>query len=471
MLLRNVRFVGRVEEPVDVLLDGERIAAVDHGLPANGGAVVEGAGRWVIPGLWDKHVHLGQWASASRRIDLSHTASPDEALQRVRSALDDGAGADGRAVIGFGYRLASWEHAPAVADLDEVVGNRPVMLISGDSHNAWLSSAALARAELPARDGVLVEREWFEAFPRLARVLDLAPTREDYANVITAAHRLGVVGIVDLELEAGFRCWPERVSGLPPLRVRSGVYPEDVDSALAAGLRSGDPLGGLVTMGPLKVIVDGSLGTRTAYCCEPYAGTGSRGVLNYTEAELAGLLRRAVDGGLEVALHAIGDAAVDAVLRGIEATGARGSIEHAQLVRGADLPRMATMGLTASVQPAHLLDDRGIADDYWAGRTDRCFPLRSMLDAGLTLALGSDAPVAPLDPWLATDVAARRSADGEPPWHPEQAISRAEALAASVDGRQVAVGQPADLVLLDDDPLRVPRPSVSATFIAGARVF
>lgn len=467
MLLRGARIVGRADQPaVDLVVDGGLIRAVGVGL-RYAGEVVDADGRWVMPGLWDKHVHLGQWALARRRIDLSGTPAAAAVLDRVRAAPDDG-----RPLIGFGHRIAGWSVPPRVGDLDALTGRRPAVLISGDAHNGWLNSAALDLAGLPRRDDVVAEREWFDAFPRLAEVFGLVATDGDYADAIGDAHRLGVTGLVDLEFEPGFTRWPERHAVVPPMRVRTGVYPDDLDAALAAGLRTGDSLGGLVTMGPLKVIVDGSLGTRTAYCCTPYADDPETvGVINYESAELVELMRQAVEGGLEVTLHAIGDAALDAVLSAFETTRARGSVEHAQLARPADLPRLAALGLTASVQPAHLLDDRDIADVCWADRTERTFMLRSMLDHGVALALGSDAPVAPLDPWLAIDAAVRRCAEGDEPWHPEQRITRWEALLASVDGRRVATGELADLVLLDDDPLQAPRPRVAATFVAGERVY
>ena len=106
------------------------------------------------------------------------------------------------------------------------------------------------------------------------------------------------------------------------------------------------------------------------------------------------------------------------------------------------------------MQPAHLLDDRDLSETVWPGRGDRCFAMRWMLDDGVDLVLGSDAPVSPLDPWLAMAAAVHRSADDRDPWHGEQAITVAEALAASVDGQpMVRPGSRADLVLLDRDPL------------------
>ena len=92
---------------------------------------------------------------------------------------------------------------------------------------------------------------------------------------------------------------------------------------------------------------------------------------------------------------------------------------------------MAALGVRASVQPAHLLDDRDVTERLWPGRSERCFPLRWMLDEGVDVVLGSDAPVSPLDPWLAVAAAVHRSGDEREPWHPEQSITVREALAAS----------------------------------------
>ncbi|WP_238706038.1 amidohydrolase family protein [Serinicoccus marinus] len=141
--------------------------------------------------------------------------------------------------------------------------------------------------------------------------------------------------------------------------------------------------------------------------------------------ELTELLHRAKGAGLEAALHAIGDAAVGAVLDAFAASGAVGSVEHAQLVDPADVRRWAALPqrVVASVQPAHLLDDRSVTEQCWPDRTDRTFTLRSFLDAGIELTLGSDAPVSPLDPWQAMAAAVHRGPEDGESWHPEQEIT------------------------------------------------
>ncbi|HLS39531.1 MAG TPA: amidohydrolase family protein [Ornithinicoccus sp.] len=475
-------------EPVDVLVQGGTIALVGPDLWAPPGvAVLSAEGRWLLPGLWDQHVHLTQWALVAGRLDLSGTSGPGEVLDRVRGHLAAGWTPPATGLLtGYGYRSATWAEAPTVAALDEVTGSVPTVLISGDGHNGWLNTAALRFLGLPEREGPLLEAEWFEVYTRLGTLPGAErETERAVHDAVAAARARGVVGVVDLEWARTWEQWPRRyAAGLGPWRVRAGVYPDRLDEVVGAGLRTGQTLhgtGGLATMGPLKVITDGSLNTRTACCAEPYADAAAlehpTGVLNLTEGELTEVAARAAGAGLELALHAIGDRAVATVLDVFAATGARGSVEHAQLVRREDLARWAALPVRASVQPAHLLDDRTVAERCWPGRTDRAFVVRGLLEAGIEVVLGSDAPVSPLDPWLAVATAVHRGEPDEPAWHPEESLTPRQALAASVDGRRVAPGEPGDLVLLDEDPLapgepaeqarRLRRTPVAATVVAG----
>jgi predicted amidohydrolase YtcJ len=371
-----------------------------------------------------------------------------------------------------------WERQGTTADLDPVSGVTPVVLIAGDGHHAWLNGAAQAALGLTLRDDVVREAEWFAAYERLAALIaEDASAPSAYRTTMERAAALGVVGLVDFEFGGDVGAWRQRwPAGADLLRVRTAVYADTLEDVIAEGLRTGDPLldgEDRLTMGPLKIISDGSLNTRTAWCHHPYAdGTADpsapSGAPNLDLAELTNLLARAHMSGIEVATHAIGDAAVDAALTAYEATGARGSVEHVQLVRPDDVDRLARLGLRASVQPHHLVDDRDLTDRIWPDRTDRCFAFRWLLDGGVRVTLGSDAPVSPLDPWLAIDAAVRRTGDDRPAWHGEQAMTRREAFAASVDGRpMVAPGSPGDLVVLDEDPLTTARPPVALTVVAG----
>ena len=488
-LLRDARLVPLEEHaevlsgPVDVRVEAGRVVEVGPGLERPPGVEEhDAAGRWLVPGLWDQHVHLGQWTLAAQRLDLRGTPSVEAALALLTERLEQ---LPGVPVVGWGHRPASWSEQPTVASLDRITGIRPVVLISGDGHHAWLNSVAMRGLGLPEREGMVSEAEWFAAYPRLSRMVETDGTSPDaYLNSMRAAAAKGVVGLVDLEFDQAVSEWPDReVAGAELLRIRVGAYVDTLDAFLAAGVRTGQRMPGcspLVTMGPLKVISDGSLNTRTAWCSSPYHDGGS-GAANISAAGLRAVMDAANRHGLTVAIHAIGDAAVDQALTAFETTRATGSIEHAQLIQHEHAKRMAAASIRASVQPAHLVDDRDLTDRLWPDKTDRCFALRWLVDEGVELALGSDAPVAPLDPWLAIAAAVHRSGDDRAPWHPEQSLTPREALAGSTDGlATVAVGHPADLALLDADPLAPGLPAdqaaalrsmhVAATWVAGRLV-
>lgn len=459
-----------------------QIAPAGSALPPTS-ARVDLDGRFVIPGLWDEHVHMTQWALTAGRIDLSGAASAREAADIVRSRLAGAAPGSatghqsGRTLVGVGFRDAVWTDAPSLELLDGATAGVPTALISHDLHCVWLNSAAAARYGAPVgTDGLLREEPAFALTRELGRLPDEAVDAM-VSDAGRAAAARGVVGIVDFEMVWNRDPWLRRIgAGFDFLRVEAGVYPQDLGRATAEGMRSGQLVpggGGLLRVGPLKVLIDGSLNTRTAFCVDPYPH-GGRGLLTVSEAELLALLVQARSAGFVPAVHAIGDGANEVALDAFAAAGIRGRIEHAQFVQEQDFARFGRLGLTASVQPAHALDDRDAADSNWAGRTERAFPLRSLLDAGATLALGSDAPVAPLEPWTAMSAATTRArGDGRPPWHPEQALSRQEALAASSRGRRrINVGDPADVVVLDADPLAVSDAEfaampVAATLVAG----
>jgi predicted amidohydrolase YtcJ len=436
------------------------------GAPARprGVPVVDGEGRWLIPGLWDAHVHLGQWAITSRRLDLTAASSPQQALALVAAAPRTA-----RLIVGTGQRAGTWTRPVTVAELDAVSGPVPVVLINSDFHHGWLNTAALDALGLPRRDSVVAEAEWFAAYPRVT-VLEGAPTPADYRRVLTEAAARGLTGLADFEFGSPWTDWAGRWhDGCDVLRVRWSPYPDQLGSVREAGLRTGARLPGAddrLTVGSLKIISDGSLGTRTAWCRQPYADTGGYGAPSLPDGELAALLSAGRRAGLTVATHAIGDRALESAVAAYAATGAAGSIEHVQLATDATLKELSRLDLIASVQPAHLLDDQDTTDRVWPDRADRCFAFRAMLDHGIRLALGSDAPVAPLDPWLAIAAAVHRGEPGDQPWHPEQAITAAEAVAAAVDGNRVAVGRPADLALTDADPLTAAPAALRAMHVA-----
>jgi hypothetical protein len=453
---------------VDVRLAGGRIAAIAPEIEADGAEVLDADGRRLLHGLWDEHVHVTQAALASTWLSLGTAASAAAAAALVRTAA--AALPAGRPLVGLGFRDGVWPDLPTRALLDAAAGERPVVLQSHDIHAVWLNSAAGRSFGVDLDESGLLREDAAFAVSRAVRRLSDADADAAVAGLATRAARSGVVGVVDFEMAWNAESWARRAAaGFDALRIEAAVYAADLDRAEAQGLRTGDPIDerGLISVGPMKALADGALNTRTAYTADAYPD-GGHGLLTIPGERLRDLLRRASAVGLVPAIHAIGDAAVTEVLDAYAATGAHGRIEHAQLVADADLPRFAALGVTASVQPAHLLDDRDVAEQHWPGRTGRTYPFRSLLDAGATLVFGSDAPVASLDPWLAIGAAVHRTDDDQPPWHPEQRITVDEALAAATRGRpHPQVGDAADLVLIDLPPERMSADAVAATLVGG----
>jgi len=446
-LLRNVRRGGRV---VDVLLADGRVRAIGGDLEAFAGRGVEAVdcgGTHLLPGFVDSHVHLTQWASARRRIDVL-TCDSARAVARELAAA---AGRGDELVMGHGYRDALWTE-PAHRDvLDAEFPDRPVVVVSMDLHAVWLNSAAARRFDVSEPSGVLREGPAMEL---LARAGDVGEKTLDrwVVEATGAAAELGVTGLVDLEF-APVSSWARRLE--PAVRIAAGVWPEWLEETFRAGTRTGEPVPGApdrVTVGPVKFVVDGSLGTRTAFCHEEYP-SGGHGMLRIPPEELEASLRQVTGFGLDVAVHAIGDDAVRVALDGFAAVGCRGSLEHAQQVHPDDLPRFAELGVVASIQPRHAVDDRDAVELHWAKGSERAYPYADLHAAGAKLRLGSDAPVAPLDPWDSLASAVHRTIDDRDPWHPEQHLPFDVALTAMCGGRPgVFVGDDADLTLVSSDP-------------------
>ena len=442
-MIRNALVDGQL---VDIDTAGGVITAI---VPATGGSHwgdIDAGGNRVTAGLWDEHVHIRSWSQMLDRADLLPADGPDAVVEILRNHPVK----DGDPIIGHGLRYALWPNSPRIADLDAVSRTVPVFAFSMDVHSVWINTAAAEKygfLDVLDDTGILREHDAFRALTIMADI----PEDEMDALIERAAcdaRAKGVVGITSFEMES-LDHWDRRVAnGFNAIKVNASLYPEWIQEAYDRGLRTGDAIAGPVSMGYLKLITDGSINTKTAYMHEPFCGTDITGGLNTQVPELDRLVDAAKRYGVVPALHAIGDRANTVVIDAFEKAGITGRIEHAQMVRPDDVARMARLGLVASIQPAHAVDDRDVADVLWCGRTEYAYPMRSFLDAGVDVVFGSDAPVAKLDPWHTIRMATNRTSDSRPAWHPEEALSFEAALRCS-QRSTVDVGQPADLIELD----------------------
>ncbi len=429
---------GRYSEPLDVTVTNGTITAIEP-TRGSGDGDFDADGANLMPGLWDNHTHFSLAAMISQCTRFSHKAAKSEIL----AAVEDHLLHRPTRLVGYGFRSATWPTPPSAADLDAITGI-PVALMSRDLHSLWCNTPALEQAgAIGHPTGFLVEEEAFAGIRRImSRYLDLVEHAVQAAELEAASR--GLVGIVDFSSGWAVEAWQQRAASRSiGLRVEAATYPERLDDLIAMGAGTGEELAENLKIGPLKIIADGSMGSRTAHCIAPYPNPlpgHPNGKPNYTRSELLALLRRAHKARLQAAVHAIGDAACHNVLDAFEISGARGSIEHVQCVAPADLPRFSRLKLVASIQPAHQLEDVGVVDQVWPDAKSRAYPMLDLQRSGTKLAFGSDAPVASLDPWKAIEAACHR------PYRRDQALTPLTALRASTRS-MLGVGQPADLVL------------------------
>ena len=454
--------------------------------------VVDLGGRVVLPGFSDAHVHFPTWAMAQNEIDLDGCASLDEALGRLRDVPKP---SGGRWLRGYGWRSADWQpqREPTRHDLDPIAADTPAALIAKDYHSLWLNSAALSLAggNLEVEGGVVerdaegeptgVLRE--EAAWQFKERFMVWPD-DEYLEAMRAGMKLanarGVTAVHDKDGWLGaLRLWQQlEERGQLSLRVWQSIPHDKLEAAASVGLRSG--LGGpLLRLGYLKVFMDGTLGSQTAWMLD------GNGVQITSGAALAEIVQRGAEAGFPVAVHAIGDRANREALDAFEQTrsvwqprGLRQRVEHCQLLAPEDLPRFSELGVGCSVQFSHAPSDRDLADRFWAGKTDGAYAFRSLLASGALVANGSDAPIEELDPLAGIRAGVRRTIDERPAWHEEQTLTVDQAfLATCVAPAWLAreertrgtllPGHVADLVVLDRDPWDDLDAQVVATMVAG----
>jgi hypothetical protein len=503
---------------------GERIVAVGSSAEISAWRgprteLLDAAGRRVLPGFNDSHVHFFEASARLAQVKLKDARSPEELARRV--AEHARTLARGEWVTGGTWDDQGFERPrlPTRTDLDELVPETPVFVERYDGHMALANGAALrlagvTRATQAPPGGEIVRDASGEptgvlkdaAMGLVSRLIP-PPPPEARRRAIRAGLRhaaaLGVTSIQDMgpayEDVAAYAELLER--GELTLRVAAAPLETRFRDQAKLGLRRAFGSSWL-RLGALKGFADGSLGSSTAFFFEPYTDDPTTsGLLSDEMQPLADMRERLVQAdaaGLQLCIHAIGDRAISIVLDLVEdvvkANGPRDRrfrIEHAQHMARADFARFAALGVIASVQPYHAIDDGRWAEArIGRERAGTTYAFRSFLDAGVRLALGSDWYVAPLDPMQTLHAAVTRATlDGKHPggWVPEQKIGLAEAIAAYTAGAayaefqerdkgRLAPGQLADLVILDQDVFGIPAErirdvKVDLTMVGGRVVY
>lgn len=502
-----------------VAVRGGRIVAVGSdgdvaGLVGPDTRVVELGGRLVTPGLVDAHTHFIEGGFQLASVDLRDAATPEEFARRIGAFARD-------LPAGTWIRGGDWDHElwggelPRKEWVDSLTPDHPVMVQRLDGHMALANSLALEMAGVDADTrepaGGAIERTGSGEPAGVLKdaamglVYGIIPARTDVemdralASAVEHALSLGVTQIHDMGSWEGLATYRRAYAAdALPLRVYAvvpmGTWSELRDFVAANG-RGDDRL----WWGGLKAFVDGSLGSTTAWFYDPYLDEpGTSGLLTTDTAQLRTWVREADAAGLHAIVHAIGDQANDWLLdvfaEVAEADGPRDRrfrIEHAQHLSADAIGRLDDLGVIASMQPYHAADDGRWAEKrIGAERIRTTYAFRSLLDAGATLAFGSDWTVAPLDPLLGLDAAVtRRTIDGANPdgWVPEQRIGLDEALDAYTRGGAtagfaedrtgtLAPGMLADLVVFDRDlraldPKELSTARVDMTVVDGRVVY
>jgi predicted amidohydrolase YtcJ len=472
---------------------GGRIAAVGRSADVKRLAgpktrVIDLAGRRVVPGFHDGHVHL--LGSGLRLAQVALKDCRDEAEFGRRLKAFDAKLPKGRWMLG-----GEWDHdrtfagkLPAAALLDRYVPDRPVFLRRYDGHMALANTKALREAGITAKvpdppGGVIYRKPGSKEPTGLLRdnAMGLVdrhvprPSLEQISEAVRAAlaeaRSVGVTSVVDMDgsdeatRRRLFRLY-QRLARAGRLTLRIDLrWPLEQWKSLTELVVEAGFGNDWVRIGGVKGFVDGSLGSSTARMFAPYLNEpGSTGIWVTPPGKLRQYIEAADRAGLSVAVHAIGDRAnaelLDVFAAVIKKNGPRDRrfrVEHAQHLRPREYRRFKELGVVASMQPYHAIDD-----GRWAeGRIgkERCrssYAFRSLLDAGVRLAFGSDWSVAPLDPLLGIDAAVnRRTLDGKNPkgWFAEQKIGVAEALQAYTLGSAWAAGREKELGTIEPGKL------------------
>jgi predicted amidohydrolase YtcJ len=492
-----------------LVVDGDRLAFVGSAVEAarvagEDAEVVELAGRFVAPGFVDGHGHVLMTGEAEGRAHLASARDLAGIQRRVRDWADTHPGAP--RVLGRSWLFAAVpDGRPTRQMLDEVVPDRPVYLDANDYHSVWVNSAALAELGVTRETadpvGGRIAREPGSGeptghldetavhsivWPFLASVTTDEDRDRHLAAAVEAYTSTGVTGVVDMAMDADALAAMERADAAGTLAMRvvghwlmdrpgtTADHLAQVAEAVRLAERWSPGRSPYLRMAGVKFIVDGVIDGCTAAMKAPYAdGSNAEPIWDYDA--LAPVVAAADAAGLQIALHAIGDRAIgialDALEHAVRANGPRvrrHRIEHLEYTDETDVPRLAVLGVTASMQPVHA--DPAVQENWRAMlgdfRVERGFPWPEFTDTGATLAFGTDAPTAPHPPLPNMYIAAtRRSAvdPSLPPNVPRYALPLADALRhATLDAAwscfeesargSLEAGKLADFVVVDSDP-------------------
>ena len=467
--------------------------------------VLDAAGGLVLPGFGDGHTHFVDGGFQLASIDLRDAAPPQEFTRRL------GAYArklrPGEWITGGDWDHELWPGAPLPrrAWIDSVTPLNPVFVSRLDGHMALANSAAIRAARVdrstltPAggeitRDprtneplGIFKDQAMDLIF---AAIPEATPERRDSATARALAHAasLGVTATAHVSASWADLASYRRLYAAGRLTTRIALYLPLEDWRAVADSIAAFPGDDMLRIGGVKGVVDGSAGSRTAYFFEPFSdSTGYAGLLTTSEADLREWIGNADSALLHVVVHAIGDRAnallldvFDSVAKVHGERDRRFRIEHAQHLRAQDIARFQRLGVIASMQPYHAIDDgRWLHKRIGAERSRYTYAFRSLLDAETRVVFGSDWTVAPLDPVAGVYAAVtRRTLDGKNPdgWVPEEKITVGEALRAYTSANAyglfaetkwgtLAPRFHADVVVLDRDVFRL-----SADSLLSARV-
>ncbi len=467
-------------------------------------------GATVVPGLTDSHYHILGVGERELHLNLEGVRSLDAFLAKVKARVAQSE--PGQWITGRGWIETFWKPPvfPTRQDLDRIAPNNPVFLERADGHGAVANSQALKTAGIDAqtpdpfggeilrdkKTGVALGMLLDNAMDLVAKKIPPPTAQENEKAFSLGAERSLRLGWCEIQNAGSYLPEVEMMrklygEGKVKLRIYNAVFGPGAPAAQL--LKDGPILNAYehhFTTRTIKVIFDGSLGSRSAALLQPYSDSATSGFLTQKESDLRPMFEKALRQGIQVETHAIGDRANRTILdlyeeafKGVppnerKIKEPRWRVEHAQILSPSDLPRFAKLGVIASMQPSHAISDlffaaRRLGMERLAG----AYAWQSLLKSGAIIAAGSDAPVERGEPMIEFYAAvARKSVDGfsGPGWHPEEAVTREQALkmltrwpayAAFEEHEKgsIEVGKLADLTILSADIMKIPEPEILLT--------